>query len=214
LYSNTDLLRERYALRNLPFVETLISMKYAISLLFVCAFLTSGCDYREKERELQTKEDSLNQREQELLLKEKTLELKEAELQKKEKYFDSTLTDSTHLVDSSLVGNWSVKMTCTETSCAGSAVGDTKSESWQISYLGHSILARVISDNQLTRVYTGFNTGNTIELIADRNITPASSTKMIVRLRVIDPTHLDGQREITRNDCKVVYSLQLEKENP
>jgi hypothetical protein len=188
-------------------------MKYTIIFLSAYTFLLFGCNNQAKENDLQKKEAALNQKEQELLLKEKTLQLKEVELQKREKRFDSTRTDSTHLVDSSLVGNWSVKMICTETTCTGSAVGDTKSESWQIYYLDNSIVAKAISNSQFTRVYTGFYTGNTIELVEDRNGKQISGTKMIVRLRVTDPTHLDGQREILRDDCKVIYSLQLEKQN-
>jgi hypothetical protein len=184
-------------------------------LLYITAILLlSSCDYQKREEDLRRKEAALNQKEQQLLLKEKSLQLKEEDLLKREKRLDSTTTDSTYIVNSTLIGNWSVKMVCNETTCAGSAVGDTKTENWQIDYQSNSIIAKVISNNQLTRIYTGFYTGNTIELVEDQtNRSSASQTKMVIRLRVIDATHLEGQREISRENCKVIYSVQLEKEN-
>lgn len=176
--------------------------------------LLTSCNYHKREEELRKKEAELNQKEQELSLKEKSLQLKEDDLLNREKRLDSAFTDSTYIIDSTLIGNWSVKMVCTEATCTGSAVGDTKTEIWQINYQSNSIIAKVLSNNQLARIYTGFYTGNTIELIEEQNNQASpSSTKMVVRLRVTDPTHLEGQREISRDDCKVIYSVQLERQN-
>jgi hypothetical protein len=188
-------------------------MKRTLFFLFAILLFTS-CDYRKREEALRIKEAALKQKEQELALKERSLQLKEEDLLKREKRLDSTATEGTYIVDSALIGNWSVKMVCTETTCTGSAVGDTKTESWQITYQANSIIAKVSSNNQLIRIYTGFYTGNTIELVEAQNKEAAASqTKMVVRLRVIDSTHLEGQREILRENCKVIYSLQLGKEN-
>jgi hypothetical protein len=186
-------------------------------LSFLTLFiLTGSCTSGKKEENLRKREAALDQKEQQLLLKEKSLQLKEEELSKREQHANSTShVDSTHLIDLSLTGNWSVKMVCTETTCAGSAVGDTKSETWQLSYESNSIIVKAMANNQLVRVYTGFFTGNTIELVGDnKGNSPSEPTRMIVRLRVIDKMHLEGQREITREDCKVIYTLQLEKESP
>lgn len=190
-------------------------MKWSILTFLTIFVLACSCTSRIKEENLQKREAALNQKEQELLLKERSLQLKEEELLKRAQYLDSTShIDSTHLIDSGLIGNWSVKMVCTETTCAGSAVGDTKSEIWQLSYESNSIIVKAMVNNQLVRVYTGFYTDNTIELVeGNKGTTTSASTKMIVRLRVIDKTHLEGQREITREDCKVIYTLQLEKES-
>jgi hypothetical protein len=186
-----------------------------ITLIYVVAVLVfTSCDYHKREEEIRRKETELIRKELELSLKEKSLQLKEDDLLKREKRLDSTITDSTYIVDSTLIGNWAVKMVCTETTCTGSAVGDTKTENWQVTYQSNSIIAKVIANNQLTRIYAGFYTGNTLELVEEQNnYTSASPTKMVVRLHVIDSTHLEGQREISRESCKVVYSLQLEKEN-
>lgn len=185
-------------------------MKWPILLMPV--LLTLACDSRKKEEELHKREIAINEKEQQLLLKEKTLQLKEEELLKKENRVDSTSArDSTHIIDPGLTGAWFVKMTCTETTCAGSAVGDTKSETWLFSYESSTLIVRAMSNNQLIRVYTGSYTGNTIEL-TEEEAHAAASTKMVVRLTFADKTHLEGQRVITRPDCRILYSLQLEKE--
>ena len=190
-------------------------MNRSLILLVMFSFILGGCDYRKREAQLKQRETALNEKEQQLILKEKTLQLKEADLLKREQAFDSTIRrDTVHKVDASLVGNWNVEMTCTEANCPGSAVGDTKIETWQISYQATNLIAKVLVNNQLARTYSGFYTGNTIELTENRNRSDDKAiTRMIVRLTIKDPTHLEGQREIVReNQCKVIYDLQLEKE--
>jgi len=197
-------------------------MKWLSVFLLLSFLFCSGCDLRKREDELQKKETAINQKEQELLLKEKTLQLKETELMQRELKLDSVKNtdtvqkaDSTHLYNPLLIGTWSVKMTCTETTCEGSAVGDTKTEQWNISYQGNTIIAKAMANDKLVRVYTGFFTGNTVELVEDRKIIPLQpATKMAVRLQVINEKSMDGQREIARdNECKVVYAIQARKQN-
>ena len=179
-------------------------------LIFI--ILASGCGLRQKEEQLNKKEAALNQKEQELLLKEKTLKIKEQELLAREQKIDSTVqTDTTMFYNSSIIGIWNVKMTCTQTTCSGSAVGDTRTEQWTISYEGNSVIVKAMFDDKLIRTYIGAPAQNTIEL-KDQQTTDSSSTKMTVRLRLTNATTMDGEREIIReNNCKVVYSLQLNK---
>jgi hypothetical protein len=188
-------------------------MKWTFLFLPILIIACASCETRKREVALQQKEAELKQKEQELLLKEKTLQLKEEELLKREQRIDSASIYKSTPIDTSLTGPWSVKMTCTGTSCPGYAVGDTKSETWQISYEANSIIVKVMSNNRLVRVYTGAHINNTIELVEDKSTPPQGTrNQMIVRLRSVDPTHLEGQREIVRDDCKVIYTLQLEKE--
>jgi hypothetical protein len=188
-------------------------MKWIFCFLPILIIACPSCETRKREVALQKKEAELKQKEQELLLKERTLELKEEELLKREQQIDSASINNTTPIDTSLTGTWSVKMTCTNTSCPGYAVGDTKSETWQMSYEGTTIIVRVMSNDQLVRVYTGTHINNTIELVEDKSAPPQGTrNQMIVRLRSIDANRLEGQREIVRDDCKVTYSLQLEKE--
>src|SRR5688572_16750787 len=93
-------------------------------LVFI--FLASGCGIKEREDAVQKKESELLQKEQVLNLKEKTLAIKEEDLLKREQKLDTTLADTALIYDAKITGRWNVGMTCTETDCTGSAVGDTK----------------------------------------------------------------------------------------
>ncbi len=184
-------------------------------ILFFIILFCGSCNLRERELALEQRSAQLDQKEQELLLKEKTLQLKEEELLKKEKQFDSTrLVDTTAIYNPQITGNYTVKMVCTETNCPGSAVGDTKNETWQLSYQNTTIIARAMAGEQLVRTYTGTYNGNIIELSEDRqNTTAPSSSRMIVRLRITGPDNMEGQREIIQEgNCKIIYSVQLTRE--
>jgi hypothetical protein len=190
-------------------------MKPTLFIIVFFSFLASGCDLRKREDELTKREAYLNQREQELLLKETTLQLKEEELVKREKKLDSTVVDST-VYNAAIIGTWDVRMTCTETSCPGSAVGDTKTETWEIAYQENSVIARAMANNQLARVYSGFFTGNTLELVETRDAADNQpATRMVVRLRLSSDNLMEGNREIERiGDCKIIYETVLNKKLP
>lgn len=184
-------------------------------LLCFCFFLLlSGCDIDKREKELEKKAQELQQKAEELQAKELALNLKEQELAQLARAIDSTRQDSTFIYDPTLIGMWSARMTCTETTCAGSAVGDTKTEQWQITYQGQQILAKALVSDTLTRVYQGIYTGNTLELVEERgraDVRPV--TRMIVRLRKVGPSTMEGQREIIREgECKIIYALQMVKQ--
>jgi len=191
-------------------------MRYFI-VFFVLSFLTSGCGLRERELEVEKRINEVNQKEQDLFLKEKTLQKKEEELMKREELLDSS---SQNPVDSFLIqhpqlpGKWNVSMRCIETTCSGSAVGDTKVEQWEISYQNQSIVAQAFSNNKLVRVYSGSNKAGIVELSTEPDNADLSlSTKMIVRLQEINENDIRGQREIIRPDkCHVLYALDLKKQ--
>lgn len=179
----------------------------------ILIFLTS-CSLREREQALDKRSSELDQKEQELLLKEKSLQLKEEALKKRDSLSGSTAEDSSGVVDPHLPGNWAVKMVCTEASCPGSAVGDTKNETWQVSYQGKNILVRAMTGKQLVRVYSGFYNGSFIELEEDHQDQDApSASKFNVRLTKTDSLTLEGHREIIRDgNCKIVYSVNMTKQ--
>jgi len=185
--------------------------------LFIVSFLMvlfGSCGVREREQALNTRESALNQREQELLLREKTVELKEEELLKREKKLDSTVFNDTTAINPNLLGSWNVKMTCTEATCTGSAVGDTRNEQWHISYQDNNIIVRAMSGEQLVRVYTGSHVNGAIELTNDAESNASQpAVKMIVRLRMVNNKTMEGQREIIREgNCKIVYAMQMTKQ--
>ena len=142
-------------------------------------------------------------------------EVKEQELLLKEAMLDSTVhQDSILRFDSTIIGRWSVKMVCKETTCSGSAVGDTKNEQWEITSQGTQYIAKAMSGDQLIRVYSGIYTGNTLELIAELETTSGQpAAKMVVRLHIVNEKRLEGQREIVReNSCKVLYLMEMDKQ--
>jgi hypothetical protein len=181
-------------------------------LLFCC--LLQGCDFDKRENELQQKALELKQREQDLLLREANLRLREEQLDERTRALDSTATDSAFVYNPQLIGNWAVQMTCTETTCPGSAVGDTKAEHWELSYLDNRMVAKAMVGKDLVRVYTGRYTGNTLELEGNRSdTTNQPATRMIVRLRLVSDKAMEGEREIVREgDCKIIYAVQMEKQ--
>jgi hypothetical protein len=192
-------------------------MKQKIVFLGLWLMIATGCGLQEREKELQKKISEVNQKEQELLLKEKSLQLKEEELAHREKLLDSSskksVADSVAVLHPELAGTWNVTMRCTETTCAGSAVGDTKNEQWVISYQDNTVIANAISDNKIVRVYAGSYNGNSLELSTQPNAAdPEQKTKMVVRLQVTKENEMAGQREIIHpEDCRIVYSLDLKK---
>lgn len=189
-------------------------MKRMILTCLVFFLILSGCDIDKREKEVEKKAQALQQKEEELQARETALAMKEEELARQARAIDSSRQDSSFIYDPRLIGLWSVKMTCTETTCPGSAVGDTKSEQWELSYQGHHILARALVSDTLTRVYQGIYTGNTLELVEERGGALAQpATRMIVRLRLVNPGAMEGQREIVREgDCKIIYALQMDKQ--
>lgn len=195
-------------------------MKGIIYLFLLTTFLFSGCGIRERETVLQKKEAELAQKEQELSLKTEALRLKEEELVKKEQRVareqrvDSTEQDTASTYNPQVLGKWSVRMTCIESTCPGSAVGDTKYETWELSSQNNQVIAQAIADAKLVRVYSGTYKNNVLELTEDVALSPsAPATKMLVRLTLLNESTLEGQREIVRSgDCKIVYALQLSKQ--
>lgn len=185
--------------------------------LFFCAFLIlfASCNLDKREQEIREKLTALNQKEQELLVKERTLALKEEELLKREQRLDSTSQqDTASVYNPDLVGIWSVKMTNTETTCPGSAVGDTKTEQWDIAYQNSLVIAKALSGDKLVRIYSGAFKEAALELKDERDSSSAQpAAKMTVRLRMTGARTMEGQREIIREGgCKIIYALQLNKQ--
>jgi hypothetical protein len=181
-------------------------MKPFVSIFCFFILSLSSCSLHDKELQLQQKEKELNQKEQQLLIREKDLQLREDKLQQLIQA-DSLKKDSVFL-NPGLTGSWTVKMICTETTCAGSAIGDTKTETWEISYVDSKVVANALSGDQITRIYSGKFTGRTLELVDSIQATP---TRMIVTLSLTSEDRMEGKREIIRENCRIIYSLELSK---
>ena len=191
-------------------------MKIFLLLSLSLIFFGTGCGLQQRENELKKRTDELNNKEQELLAKERALEIKAAELAQKEQQQDSSASlaaDSFMVQHPQIPGKWNVVMRCTETTCTGSAVGDTKNEQWDISYEGKLMVVRAFADNKLVRVYTGGYNGSSVELSIEQDQPTPAQTNMTVRFQEIEERLIRGQREIVRPDqCHIIYSLELNKQ--
>ena len=120
------------------------------------------------------------------------------------------LLDSFGTYNPAIIGNWTVTMRCVETTCEGSAIGDTKTEHWDISYDGNTVIAKVIANEKLVRVYEGKMTTKTLQLSVKSE--GATDARMNVILTVVKEGRMEGQREIIQaSGCRVVYTLEVVK---
>ncbi len=178
-------------------------------MILLCLILTMGlsaCHIREREQALAEKEKSIMARERNLILREQELTLREYELDQMEMALDSTRQqiDSTNIYDESIVGKWTVKMLCQETSCEGSAIGDTRTEQWEIKYgEDRLVIAKAYSGRKLIRIYNGYLRTGGLKLIDENNIR--------VELKRSGKNKMEGIREITPPGCKIVYALTADK---
>ena len=195
-------------------------MKWTTHFSLLLIFIGTGCGFQEREASVQKREAELAQKEQALVVRENNLKLKEEELLNREQQLakaqkpDSLIQPTASVINPELIGAWSARMVCTETTCTGSAVGDTKTETWDLSYQNERVVAKAKTGENLTRIYTGTFQNNLLELTENVELTAAApATKMVVRLTLLNPTTLQGQREIIRaGDCRIVYDLQLNKQ--
>jgi len=184
-------------------------------VFYVCllsGLLLSGCGLQEREKKLADGWQSLHQKEQELILKEQALN----DRQKTIDSVESRQTDTLTALYPDLEGNWSVKMVCNVATCPGFAIGDTKSEQWEFRIQANEVMAIAVSNNKVTRIYTGTFNGD--QLIMNAQLVesqPDLNTRMIVRIRFSDNNNMTGEREIVRqDDCNIIYSLNLKKQVP
>jgi hypothetical protein len=193
-------------------------MKYLFIISVTLFFSLSACKTDNREKMLAQKAAQLDTMERQLEQRRQSLALKEAELLRKEKLIDSistrTITDTLGRLHPGLPGLYNVAMRCTETTCPESAVGDTKSEQWQLTIADNQVIAEAMSNQKIVRVYKGRYSGNTIELVAQADTASAlPAGQMIVRLQEVGENQLRGTREITRQDnCRIVYELNLQKQ--
>ena len=183
--------------------------------LFLSFQAVQGCNLREKEENLQKREATLNEKEQQILLREQALQAKELEINKKLQMADSVaISDSVLRFSQKLIGNWLVQMTCSETTCAGSAVGDTKTETWEMLNEGQKMVAKAKVNNELVRIYSGTVTPENVVELEGVQLPDAPPTKILVRLQLANDKRLEGNRAIerTNENCKIVYTMQMDKQ--
>ena len=202
-------------------------MKWLIYL--ICLPFIFACNYEDRKIQLDERENEIRAKERELVTLQRNLYVKEEELIKREQKIDSfervqkkdsILKDSvssgqvdTLTAAQSLNGAWSVEMLCTQSTCANSAVGDTQRETWNVAINQNQVFVEAVSSNNVARFYKGRLEQNTIDLDeAVAKIGTSSGTKIHIRLSINDATSMQGNRELIREDCRVIYSLKMQKQ--
>lgn len=185
-------------------------MKPISILLFVMIVLLQSCGLNDREKKLKQRQDEIVLKEQQLMVWEQQLKIKEQELETEKVSLDSVKKqiDSVGVYNPAISGKWSVKMSCTETSCDGSAIGDTKTEQWYISYNQNTVTVRAYSGPVLIRVYVGTYKNNALKIVDEK---PNADASIGATLNFINEGRMDGIREIRQKDCKIVYVLNARK---
>lgn len=187
---------------------------HLISFILIISFLIA-CGNKEGSNQLKLRELKVTQKEEELKIFEQQLISRDIDLSSREQLLDSLehIGDTTGIYNSKLIGNWTVIMKCIETSCEGSALGDTKTERWNIAYHNNRVVVKVMSKNSISRVYLGVytETGLTVQ---SRQQEGNLLTSMNIQLNQISDNKMEGIREINQGgNCKIIYSVGLSKIN-
>ena len=185
---------------------------YVVVLMLL---LTTACDQRDGEKDIQTIREELQEKEIALQLWSQQLSERENALIERERQLDSTarIYDSVGTYNPEIIGKWTASMTCTETNCECSAIGDIKTEQWTFSYEGNLVVVQAYVGKKLVRVYKGKLKTNRLELAIERK--SLDEAAMTATLTLAAPGRMEGQREIVQPaGCRVVYDLKLLKSTP
>jgi hypothetical protein len=186
--------------------QNAILMKQTAILIIIIALSLPGCGPSQHEKNLQKEQLEIKQKEQQLFVWEQRLKMREQELNNAKQVLDSVQFDTAN--NPLIIGKWIVKMTCAQTTCDGSAIGDTKTEQWDIQYNGENVVVKAYSGPVLIRVYTGSYQNKVLKIVDEK---PNSKALISANLNFINGNRMDGLREISQKDCKIVYELSLEK---
>jgi hypothetical protein len=187
----------------------------SISLLFL-----TGCRDQRREKQLQQREAALTRREQEVSQRETALALREQSLALKQAAPPQDTIPPAAPADTALLrslpGTWATHMSCIETDCPGSAIGDSKNEQWEFAVEQNTVRATASFNNKVIRAYSGTLEGSELKMTArhipNETLPDASFT---VLLQGAGERRLEGRREISKptpDNCRIVYALELTKE--
>ncbi len=187
------------------------SMKFLSLILFL---LIIACGKSNTERNLEKKQKELDTREEQLQSREQQVVLKELELNKLQQQMDSITSsaDTIGIFNPAVTGTWQVTMNCIETTCEGSAVGDTKTEQWTISYQDNKVIAQALANKKIIRTYTGVFKENSLQLSAPEGTEQETHMNVVLTPHATAKGLMEGQRIIVRTGiCRTVYTLKAEK---
>ncbi len=188
---------------------------YVSTFLLIAAGLSS-CGFEERKKALDARETALKEREQNLLVKQKMLLQLEDSIKLSIAQQDSLTISLKNIglpLPDSLQGTWNVNMLCTQTNCSGSAVGDTRKESWTFSG-GDStgVYVKAMQGENLVRVYSGIFDGSGFVLSTPNVAGEVNATTMNVKLNINTRDKLSGSRIIQQADgCTITYKIDADR---
>jgi hypothetical protein len=182
-------------------------MKKIYLLLFL--LIVFSCNNAETQQ-MKARGIALEKLRDSLLVKERELDLKAQELEKREQMLDTTNNNVPEgIINPNLTGKWQVRMTCVETNCTGSAIGDVRNEQWNLSYRNDLFIVEGLTNGAVNTLYTGLYNGNELQLNADNT---ATGTAISIILTPAEGGTMVGRREVTQaGGCKIFYRLNLSK---
>lgn len=190
------------------------SIFFSKSLFLLTMFLVAfSCTDTDSQKTLELREKEVEQKEQILKLWEDQLKSKELELISRQHQLDSlNRSDTLGVFNEKVVGSWKVTMQCIETTCEGSAIGDTKTEQWNISYQNNKVIVSAVSNQKVIRLYTGLFKDNSLKLAAQSASDETTMDVVLTPHPSMDKL-MEGQRIINQSGrCKIVYALKAAKQ--
>ncbi len=173
----------------------------ALSLLFLFALLSCTDS---------AKEEQLNLREKTLSEKEQLFAAKEQDYEKLKMLRDSlqAVPDSTATVrfSKSFLGRYNGKMICTDSNCSENAVGDLRSDVWEILEDG----VKITNKNGNEKFYKGQFNNNELKLI-NEEAAPALISEITLNFSDSLTSRIKGNRLLKRENCISKFSVELEK---
>ncbi len=167
----------------------------------------------------QERETRLTQRERNLLVKEKQFAMKESEYFSLLKMRDSlfALKDTMSIIvawPEEIAGYWNSKVICTESNCPEYIVGDQRNDTWLFASDSTRMVAKVINNKTLIRVYNSSFNGKAISLTFNTDSSASKQVAMSVLLNDLSQNKIKGIRTISvDNRCTARFSVELSR-NP
>lgn len=183
-------------------------IKNTLLIVFIIPLFLVSCTDNQKEK-------NLVEREKQLLEKEKLFAQKESEYQALLKLRDSIFVKKDSAIinkmwPEEIAGSWNSKVICTESNCTDYVVGDQRTDTWEFDSDSTQMVAKIVNNNNLVRLYSGKFENNEIKLNFQTDPSADKKVEMNVILNDISDTKIRGTRTVTiDNNCMAKFSVEL-----
>jgi hypothetical protein len=181
--------------------------KYLLACLIILC-LCWGCQDRQKEHDLEL-------REQKILERENEFAVKEADYQSLIRMRDSLLikSDTSMLIrhwPDDIAGLWSSRSVCRESGCSEYVIGDQRSNTWEFISDSTGLYTRVINNSQVVRVFAAKLDSTRILLHYRSDTSATRNLDLTVELNRDNPNLIKGvQTAVVDKSCTAKFSIEL-----